>query len=88
MSLTLQILPRLISSVDHSVAMGILHHQKVAFMQLSQDVSAAPAAYGGIKHIDYLIAHWMPVPMWKVGLNGAGWLHQPSLIYPLRVSSQ
>ena len=64
-SLTLQILPRLISSVDHSVAMGILHHQRAAFMQLSQDVSAAPAAYGGIKHIDYLIAHWMPVPMWK-----------------------
>jgi hypothetical protein len=56
MSLTLQILPRWISSVDHNVEMGIPQHQRAAFMQLSQDVSAAPAAYGGIKHIDYLIA--------------------------------
>jgi len=65
MSLTLQILSRLISSVDHNVVVGILQHQRAAFMPLSLDVSAAPAAYGGIKHIDYLIAHWMPVAMWK-----------------------
>ena len=45
--------------------MAILHHQRVLFSQLSHDASAAPAANGGIKHIDYLITHWMPVPMWK-----------------------
>ena len=66
MSLMLLILLiRLISSVDHNIAMGILQQQRAAFMQLSQDVSAAPAAHGGIKHIDYLITHWMPIAMWK-----------------------
>lgn len=45
--------------------MDILHHQRVLFTQLSHNASAAPAANGGIKHIDYLIAHWMPVAMWK-----------------------
>ena len=59
------LLIRLISSVDHNIAMGILQQQRAAFMQLSQDVSAAPAAHGGIKHIDYLITHWMPIAMWK-----------------------
>ena len=59
------LLIRLISSVDHNIAMGILQQQRAAFMQLSQNVSAAPAAHGGIKHIDYLITHWMLIAMWK-----------------------
>jgi hypothetical protein len=45
--------------------MAILQQQRELFMQLSHDASAAPAAKGGIKHINYLITHWMLVALWK-----------------------
>jgi hypothetical protein len=45
--------------------MAILQQQRELFTQLSHDASAAPAAKGGIKHINYLITHWMPVALWK-----------------------
>lgn len=82
------LLIRLISSVDHNIAMGILQQQRAAFMQLSQDVSAAPAAHGGIKHIDYLITHWMPIAMWKSWSEWGRVAASTILNIPLRASSR
>ena len=43
----------------------MLQGQKVALQVLELDPKSASAARDGIKHINYLISFWMPLPMWQ-----------------------
>lgn len=45
--------------------MSTISRQRALFEELTQDASSAPAAKGGIKHLDYLVKEWMPLPLWK-----------------------
>lgn len=56
---------RLLSSVDHAAVIETLEGQKTALQVLELDPNSASAAHGGIKHIDYLVSFWMPLPMWQ-----------------------
>ncbi|KAF8804230.1 hypothetical protein BYT27DRAFT_7214085 [Phlegmacium glaucopus] len=61
---------KLIGTVDHSVAIVIINQQRAVFERLLSDTASLPAAHGGMKHLDYLVSQWMPLPMWK---SWSGW---------------
>ena len=56
---------RLIATVDHSAAMRIIASHRATLDQLSAASTSSGAAHGGVKHLNYLITHWMPIDMWK-----------------------
>ena len=51
--------------MDHLAAVEAIASQRHAFEQLLGDTASAGAARGGIKHLDYLSANWMSLPMWQ-----------------------
>ncbi len=53
--------------------MSAISRQCALFEELTQDASSALAARGGIKHLDYLVEEWMPLPLWK-SWSEWGWL--------------
>lgn len=45
--------------------MGIIASHRAILDQLTADSTSSGAAHGGLKHLDYLVTHWMPIAMWQ-----------------------
>lgn len=55
----------LIGSIDHASALALIESRRAALLELSNTVASSQAASGGIKHLDYIIANWMSLAMWR-----------------------
>ncbi|KAF8057038.1 hypothetical protein FPV67DRAFT_1456570 [Lyophyllum atratum] len=57
----------LISSVDHGTAISLIERCRAVMTGLASfsEASSIAAGNGGIQHLDYLIANWMPLAMWR-----------------------
>lgn len=62
----------LINSINHNAAAAILEQQQLYFMEMLKNTASRNAALGGCKHLDYLTASWMLLPMWR---SWSGWGH-------------
>lgn len=62
----------LINSINHNAAAAILEQQQLYFMEMLKNTASHNAALGGCKHLDYLTASWMLLPMWR---SWSGWGH-------------
>lgn len=69
----------LIQSVLHADAIKLIDQLQTDFQSISGIPEAKRASSAGLKHISYLMQHWMPIPLWS-GWSQFGRSHASRLL--------
>ncbi|EPQ52685.1 hypothetical protein GLOTRDRAFT_122648 [Gloeophyllum trabeum ATCC 11539] len=67
---------QLMDTTDHDVALKLILDERACFNMIGQlgGTSAAHAAEAGLGFLDYMVATWMPIPLWQSwSLKGRTW---------------
>ncbi|RXW11992.1 hypothetical protein EST38_g13863 [Candolleomyces aberdarensis] len=56
---------QLIATSNYQEATRLVNMLRIRLQALTANPASSSAAQGGLKHIDYLVANWMPLPLWQ-----------------------